>query len=238
MFPLTYSIVDTEDYDNWFWFLDNLKSAIGMDQPITFISDRHVGLVNNVSDVFRNSHHAICEHHMIENLRKDMKHIRNDVKKAIISAFQGATRSFRREEFNLRIADIQNYSQEEFTWVATSTPGRWVTSIFRGKRYGHVTTNVAESFNNWILEARELPILQCLEKIRKQMTQLVVERLLKAQNWTTTLTPSVEKSLVAIVKTSISLCMIWVSNDEFEAIGDHNSCTINISTRECECQAW
>ncbi|XP_020525869.1 uncharacterized protein LOC110007691 [Amborella trichopoda] len=140
-------------------FLENLKNAIGMDQPITFISDRHIGLVDNVSDVFRNSHHAFCERHMTKNLRNGMKHIRNDVKNAIISAFQGVTRSFWREEFNLRIADIQNYSQEAFTWVATSTPERWATSIFRGKRFGQVTTIVADSFNNWILEARELPIL-------------------------------------------------------------------------------
>ncbi|XP_011625200.1 uncharacterized protein LOC105421036 [Amborella trichopoda] len=52
MFPLAYSIVDAKDYDNLFWFLENLNSGIGMDRPIIFISDRQIGLGDNGSNMF------------------------------------------------------------------------------------------------------------------------------------------------------------------------------------------
>jgi len=43
--------------------------------------------------------------------------------------------------------------------------------ISRGKlkHYGHLTSNIAESLNSWILKARELPILAMLETIHHQL---------------------------------------------------------------------
>src|SRR5438477_2596324 len=37
---------------------------------------------------------------------------------------------------------------------------------FRGRRYGHLTSNIAESLNAKLLPAREMPILASLESIR------------------------------------------------------------------------
>ena len=41
--------------------------------------------------------------------------------------------------------------------------------IFSRESYGHLTSNIAESLNSWILKARELPILAMLETIRHQL---------------------------------------------------------------------
>ena len=48
-------------------------------------------------------------------------------------------------------------------------PKHWAELYFVGKRYGHLTSNIAESLNSWILEAREMPILAMLERIREQL---------------------------------------------------------------------
>jgi hypothetical protein len=50
-------------------------------------------------------------------------------------------------------------------------PEHWAESCFDGNRYGHLTSNIAESINSWLLEARELPILAMLERIRYQLTE-------------------------------------------------------------------
>jgi len=43
-------------------------------------------------------------------------------------------------------------------------------------RYGHITSNIAESFNAAILEAREKPILQMFEHMRRHLMEWFAER--------------------------------------------------------------
>jgi hypothetical protein len=43
-------------------------------------------------------------------------------------------------------------------------------------RYGHITSNIAESFNSAILEAREKPILQMFEHMRRHLMEWFAQR--------------------------------------------------------------
>ncbi|KAK9368252.1 hypothetical protein V1509DRAFT_80799 [Lipomyces kononenkoae] len=56
-------------------------------------------------------------------------------------------------------------------------PEHWADSYFEGNRLGHRTSNVAESFNSWILEARSLPVHAMMERIRTQLMMSRAERL-------------------------------------------------------------
>ena len=44
-------------------------------------------------------------------------------------------------------------------------PRHWATVYFPGRRYGHFTSNIAESLNSWLLQVRSLPIAAILEAI-------------------------------------------------------------------------
>ena len=48
----------------------------------------------------------------------------------------------------------------------------WAESRFDGNCYGHITFNIGESINSWLLEAHELPILTMLERIHHQLMEL------------------------------------------------------------------
>ena len=55
-------------------------------------------------------------------------------------------------------------------WLLShAKPEHWAELYFEGKRYGHFTSNIAESLNSAILAARELPILPMFEHIRHQL---------------------------------------------------------------------
>jgi len=47
-----------------------------------------------------------------------------------------------------------------------ASPEHWAELFFEGPRYGHLTSNISESLNSWLLPARELPVLPILELIR------------------------------------------------------------------------
>jgi hypothetical protein len=57
-----------------------------------------------------------------------------------------------------------------FVWLQThADPKYWAEIYFEGRCYGHLTSNISESLNSWLLHARELPILPMLETIRHQL---------------------------------------------------------------------
>ncbi|MQM05290.1 hypothetical protein Taro_038098 [Colocasia esculenta] len=58
LFIIAYSIADSETYDNWVWFLQNLKRALLSDRRIAFLSDRGTGLKEAIPDIFPNDHHG------------------------------------------------------------------------------------------------------------------------------------------------------------------------------------
>ncbi|XP_028121224.1 uncharacterized protein LOC114318513 [Camellia sinensis] len=51
-------------------------------------------------------------------------------------------------------------------------------TVVGGMRFGEMTSNAAETFNNWITEARNLPITQMVDTIRTQLMQQM-----SAQSW-------------------------------------------------------
>ncbi|MQM01492.1 hypothetical protein Taro_034255 [Colocasia esculenta] len=60
LFTAAYSIAYSETYDNWVWFLQNLKKALLSDRRIAFLSDRGKGLKEAIPDIFPNDHHGYC----------------------------------------------------------------------------------------------------------------------------------------------------------------------------------
>ena len=67
--------------------------------------------------------------------------------------------------------------------MRNTSPTYWAEIYFPGHRYGHLTSNIAESLNAWLLRARELLILSMFEIIRQQlMGWYETRRLLEADN--------------------------------------------------------
>ena len=66
MFPLACGVMSSKNYDGWSWFLQNLKKFI-REKEIVIISDRHLGLLRSVPEIFGVENHAYCYRYLKEN---------------------------------------------------------------------------------------------------------------------------------------------------------------------------
>src|SRR5438046_135115 len=60
--------------------------------------------------------------------------------------------------------------------MQTRIQSHWAELYFPGRRYGHLTSNIAESLNAKLLPAREMPVLALLESIHKTLMDWFTEK--------------------------------------------------------------
>ena len=138
---------------------------------LTMLSDRQKGLLEGVQHVFPASAHGYCLKHLEDNLRKRYKH--PELKNYLWKAARATTKS----EFNEAILEMRQIDKAAVKWLFEhADPTHWAEIYFPGKRYGHLTSNIAESLNAWLLRARELPILAMFESIRQQLMDWFTKR--------------------------------------------------------------
>ena len=66
MFPLAFGIMSSKNYEDWSWFLVNLKTIVG-ENEIVIILDRHPALLRSVPKIFGADNHAYFYRHLKEN---------------------------------------------------------------------------------------------------------------------------------------------------------------------------
>ena len=66
MFPIAYGVMSSKNYEDWNWFLQNLKNLVG-DKDVVILSDKHPGLLRSIPELFGEENHAYCYHHLKEN---------------------------------------------------------------------------------------------------------------------------------------------------------------------------
>ncbi|XP_062081583.1 uncharacterized protein LOC133788119 [Humulus lupulus] len=67
IYPIAFSVVDSENNDSWLYFLLRLKEAIGEVENLVFVSDRHTSIASALTKFFPDSHliHTQFTHNLI-----------------------------------------------------------------------------------------------------------------------------------------------------------------------------
>ena len=71
MFPIAFSVVESECKDSWLWFLDHLRTDLGIDSgnQVTWISDKQKGLESALVAQFTTPDHRHCLRHLYNNFK-------------------------------------------------------------------------------------------------------------------------------------------------------------------------
>ncbi|XP_039145515.1 uncharacterized protein LOC120282728 [Dioscorea cayenensis subsp. rotundata] len=229
LFHLAFAIVDNETDDNWTWFISTLGDAIyGEDdyhKIITFISDRSKGLVNAIAKVFPSAPHGYCLRHLQANFLKANGHLgkgsKDECWRLVVKIAYACTSS----EYDATVGALSAASTQAHNWLfQKSDMMHWCNYLFRGQRWGEMYSNVAESFNAGIKEARHLHVCNMVDEIRFKMMNLMYKRRENSMKWETHLCPEIHKKIEKTIEESRCLVIGRSDGDIFEVVdkqGNH-----------------
>ena len=107
-----------------------------------------------------------------------------------------------------------------------------------GSNCDSVDNNMCESFNNWIVDVRALPIVSVLEGIRTKVFVQIQQNRTKSGNWTSTICPNILKKLNKFINLAQKCSAIWNGKDDFEVKEWDKRYNIDIDMRTCSCRYW
>ncbi|XP_019255038.1 PREDICTED: uncharacterized protein LOC109233612 [Nicotiana attenuata] len=200
IFPLAFGIAESENNNSYEWHFSKLRNVIASRENLIFLSDRHQAIANGIA--------------------KNLK--RRKVKSEVIKLFQSAARVYRRKEFDLYMSDIAKVDKKTYDYLMEEPPERWARSCSPRRRYDMLTTNIVESMNSVLLEARELPILRMMDFIQVKLQHWFYERRNKAEGIFYDVSCWVEEELKKRIDLAFTLNVFlvdsWCSRVEEEGI--------------------
>lgn len=237
LFPLAFGIVDEENDENWIWFLSELHALLEGNTEnmprLTILSDRQKGIVDGVDFNFPTAFHGFCMRHLTESFRKEFNN------SMLVNLLWEAAQSLTVIDFETKMSEIESISQEAAFWIKRIPYRLWAAAYFEGTRFGHMTANIAESLNSWLLEASGLPIIQMMESIRRQLMTWFNERREVSMQWSTILVPSVEQRVTEAIERARGYHVGRANEAEFEVSSLHEGTNIvDIRNRCCLCRGW
>jgi hypothetical protein len=163
MYPIAFGFFGTETLDNWTWFMENLRKAIG-DPPLLAVSSNACkGLANAVKVIFAHIKQTECFRHLMENYVKRF---------AGTEHMYPVARVYRKvvHEHHMAIPrcnlDVCYFLDEYHSLL-------WYRSGFNPAiRYDYVTNNMAELFNNWIKDIKDMHVCELADKLREKIMEL------------------------------------------------------------------
>ncbi|XP_026395874.1 uncharacterized protein LOC113290488 [Papaver somniferum] len=210
IFPLAYGIVSAETVENWHWFLKKLESILGP-RVLTFISDRHEGLIQGIRDVFPTFYHAWCYQHLKNNVRS----------------------------FDQGMQKLKDMGCDGLHKFLSEIPVEcWSNAHCMGCRYGDMCSNIAESFNSWIKEAKGMPIATLVNWIRLKIMEQMSTRKRKGATYKGFICPRLEKKVLASIRAGVKWRITKSGDMEWEVFDGKHTHAVNIAKFQCSCRVW
>ena len=116
---------------------------------------------------------AWCCHHLKENFTKKFG-------RALALLFWKVAQARTRAAYDGALNKLREKKAEAALYLESQELEKWVECLFRGRRYGHDTSNIAESLNQVLRFDRELPVVEMLDNLWHRVMEKRAQRLLTA----------------------------------------------------------
>ena len=151
VFPAALGIAESENVETWFWFLALVQTAfqIGLGEGLVVLSDREKGLDAALNALLPAASHSYCVYHIEKNVKSTFHTTLDGL---IFRAAKASNEKVLNEVLN----QIKALNPAAGVYIEDIEKARWARAFFPRGRFGHVTSNISESMNWWLEEARHL----------------------------------------------------------------------------------
>ncbi|XP_040380857.1 uncharacterized protein LOC102714198 [Oryza brachyantha] len=167
MYPMAYGFIDSETSDNWIWFMTQLHKVIG-DLPLLAVcTNACKGLELAVKYAFPMAEQRECFRHLMDNYVKKFSGAEH---------MYPAGRAYRREVYEYHMSKVLENPDVKY-YLDTYHSLKWMRSGFNPAiKCDYVTNNIAEVFNNWIKDIKDLPVCELADRLREMIMVLWYKR--------------------------------------------------------------
>jgi transposase-like protein len=163
--------------------------CIGDPEGLVVHTDAWKGLENAINEVYPTCEHRKCMMHVMLNFKKKFK---GD----ILDNMWPAAWTYEAEKHESLMAEIEAASPEAIAYLRKQHNRVWTRRKFSSiTKLEYVSTNLAEVFNNWIREKKQLAVVELIDKYRKMVMQMRGKMRMVAYGLQGTILPSVVKEL-------------------------------------------
>ncbi|KAM2845960.1 hypothetical protein COP1_028340 [Malus domestica] len=236
MYPIAYAAVEIENKDTWCWFLQILIDDLG---PIhehgwTFISDQQKGLDTAFTTVVPEADHRWCVRHLYGNFKAIHKG------KTLKDLLWSAARAPNHVDFEAEMEKLKSIDGEAYNWLVKRDPDRWARSRFSTRvKCDMLLNNLCETFNSWIVAARDKPILTMLEMIRCNLMKRLCAKRTEISKLQRNVCPKIQHKLNREKFASRNYLATYSGNYKFQVgSGLSDLFVVDIANRTCSCRRW
>ncbi|XP_016509636.2 uncharacterized protein LOC107827088 [Nicotiana tabacum] len=165
---LAYGVIDSENDAAWTWFFEQFKEAYGERESMCIVSDRNESIIKSVSRVYSTVPHFACIWHLWNNVYKKFKRSHSKLSEIYFSMAKAYTQA----EFDSLMEKVEKVDIRVKEDLELDGYEKWASLYAPVNRGWTMTSNIAESINAALMSARELPIYDLLEEVRKMFGRL------------------------------------------------------------------
>ncbi|XP_056690138.1 uncharacterized protein [Spinacia oleracea] len=114
--------------------------------------------------------HRLCARHIFTNWTKIIKGA------PLHKLYWRAVKAYTKVDFEDAMQELKQQSPKAYEEMCARNVNKFCRFFYKTWESNITCTNMAETFNSWILEAREKPILTMLEEIRRQVMSRMVDK--------------------------------------------------------------
>jgi hypothetical protein len=236
MYPVAVGVIDSETNENWEWFMERLKGAIGTPEGLTFSTDCGLPVMHGVSTVFPYAEHRECMWHLVQNFKKKYSG------KIFEDHLWASSYSWSPYMFEKHYQAMAEAKPEAMKYLQNTHKKLWTRSQFSTlSKVDYVTNNLAESFNNWIKGEKVKHLDDLMDTIRQKLLIKWNQRKKVAKNFQGKILPHIMQKLREN-SYNLDIEVITCSPEGVAEVcakgGTGFRFVVSLPDRTCSCRVW
>ncbi|XP_021767694.1 uncharacterized protein LOC110732089 [Chenopodium quinoa] len=223
MYPISWAVVEGENNTSWEWFLNNLSKSLKLGD----------GILRGVSVTLPQAEHRHCAIHIFSNWHKNF---RGDEMKLM---FWSCAKLYSEADYRDSLKNLEIANAAAAAAFKSYNPYVFCRAFLKTDvKADAITSNMADTFNGYIINAREKHLLYMLEDIRGALMRRLVIKRQEMEKWKSVLCPRIQKKLESEKGEAANCEVIPSSQTVFQVSHILDTMYVDLEKRICTRRKW